>query len=217
MYVQEYIPAGQYVSFASVGAAYEPPQTLWHSDTYIDIPLTDEQNAEKIYQPGEKVKVTIRKQTSTEKAEEGTSKQLSGNGTFTTINQSVTIQEAVLPSATVCDVLTGENADDSLYQTLVELAAVPAGEQADYIANAVKREGFTDRFNQQYLRIYATANDIALIGDISDPESVSIEIESTGEYSKEDDARSSFVATAQATIQNINAVLSQSTNSAEEK
>lgn len=217
MYVQEYIPAGQYVSFASVGAAYEPPQTLWHSDTYIDIPLTDEQNAEKIYQPGEKVKVTIRKQTSSEKAEEGTSKQLSGNGTFTTINQSVTIQEAVLPSATVCDVLTGENADDSLYQTLVELAAVPAGEQADYIANAVKREGFTDRFNQQYLRIYATANDIALIGDISDPESVSIEIESTGEYSKEDDARSSFVATAQATIQNINAVLSQSTNSAEEK
>lgn len=56
-----------------------------------------------------------------------------------------------------------------------------------------------------------------MIGDISDPESVSIEIESTGEYSKEDDARSSFVATAQATIQNINAVLSQSTNSAEEK
>lgn len=217
MYVQEYIPAGQYVSFASVGAAYEPPQTLWHSDTYIDIPLTDEQNAEKLYQPGEKVKVTIRKQTSTEKAEEGSSKQLSGNGTFTTINQSVTIQEAVLPSVTICDVLTGENADGSLYQTLVELAAVPAGEQADYIANAVKREGFTDRFNQRYLRIYASENDISLIGDISDLENVTIQIESIGEYSKENDTRSSFVATAQATIQNVNAVLAQSANAEEGK
>ena len=217
MYVQEYIPAGQYVSFASVGAAYEPPQTLWHSNTYIDIPLTDEQNAEKLYQPGEKVKVTIRKQTSTEKAEEGSSKQLSGNGTFTTINQSVTIQEAVLPSVTICDVLTGENADGSLYQTLVELAAVPAGEQADYIANAVKREGFTDRFNQRYLRIYASENDISLIGDISDLENVTIQIESIGEYSKEDDARSSFVATAQATIQNVNAVFAQSANTEEGK
>lgn len=209
MYVQEYIPAGQYVSFASVGAAYDPPQSLWHPDTYIDIPLTDDQNKERIYQPGEKVKITIRKQTSTEKAEEGSTKTLSGDGTFTTINQSVTIQESVFPSATICDVITGEEADGSLYQILVELAAVPAGEQADYIANAVKQEGFLDRFNQKYLRIYASDNDIALIGDITDPENVTITIEATGDYSKDNDERSSFVSTAQATIQNINAVLAQ--------
>lgn len=209
MYVQEYIPAGQYVSFASVGAAYDPPQTLWKPDSYIDIPLTEEQNNAHLYQPGEKVKIVIRTETVTEtpSTDKNTKTELSGGGAVTTIQQQSSINETQIPSTTVCDVLTGADGKGSMFQTLSELSAVPAGEQADYIRNAAKQEGFFDKFNQKYLRVYVSAEDAKAIGDISNPEKTTIVVESTGEYSKENDTRATFVSNAQATLKNVQAVI----------
>lgn len=211
MYVQEYIPAGQYVSFASVGAAYDAPQSLWKPDSYIDIPLTEEQSNAHLYQPGEKVKIVIRTETLSEAPETGDNAktELSGGGAVTTIKQQSSINETQIPSTTVCDVLTGADGEGSMFQTLSELSAVPAGEQADYIRNAAKKEGFFDKFNQKYLRIYVSESDATAIGDISNSEKTTITIEPTGEFSKENDARATFVSNAQATLKNVQAVIDQ--------
>ena len=105
--------------------------------------------------------------------------------------------------------LTGEDATGSMYETLAELSSIPAGEQADYLANASKQDTFTSYWDQKYIRIYLPQADIDAIGDIADSESVTITIEPTGEYSRTDEARTSFVSSAQATIQNVLAVLPQ--------
>ena len=209
MYVQEYIPAGQYVSFSSVGAAYDPPVSLWSPDTYIDIPLTESQANERIWMPGEIVNVTIRKQTSSESAVANSQKQLATGGTQTTVQQQITVAETNIPKATICDVLTGEDASGSMYQTLSELSSIPAGEQADYLANASKLEGFSAQWDQRYVRIYLSQADIDAVGDISNLETTTIELVPTEEYSRTDEARTSFVSTAQATIKNVLAVLPQ--------
>lgn len=209
MYVQEYIPAGQYVAFSSVGAAYDPPVSLWSPDTYIDIPLTEEQAISRIWMPGEIVSVTIRKQTSSENAVADSQKQLASGGAQTTVQQQITVVETSIPETTICDVLTGEDATGSMYETLAELSSIPAGEQADYLANASKQDTFTSYWDQKYIHIYLPQSDIDAIGDITDPEGVTITIEPTGEYSRTDEARTSFVSSAQATIQNVLAVLPQ--------
>ena len=139
--------------------------------------------------PGEIVSVTIRKQTSSENAVADSQKQLASGGAQTTVQQQITVVETSIPETTICDVLTGEDATGSMYETLAELSSIPAGEQADYLANASKQDTFTSYWDQKYIRIYLPQSDIDAIGDITDPEGVTITIEPTGEYSRTDEAR----------------------------
>ena len=49
----------------------------------------------------------------------------------------------------------------------------------------------------------------ATVRDISNSEKTTITIEPTGEFSKENDARATFVSNAQATLKNVQAVIDQ--------
>lgn len=211
MYVQSYLPAGQYVSFTSVGASYEPPQSLWHPDKYIDIPLTNAQKDDKLYIPGEKVNITIRKEVKSESPVETSKKTLGQGGTAVTIQQAITVDEFMIPAATICDVFSGDpsgEAPGSMYELLDALSEVPAGEQATYILSAVEHGLFEGKLDQNYIRIYLNEEDKALIGDITNADSVTITLSTTDTYSKDNDDRANFVAAAQATVGNLQTALS---------
>ncbi len=205
MYAQTYLPAGQYVSFTSVGATYQPPITLWTPDIYIDLLLTDEQQATADFIPGEKVNVVIRKQVTQESPITQDQQTVGDGGTATTIVQTTTIEEYSLPSTTICDVFTGESATNSLFQTLHELATVPAGEQVGYVNKSMKEEKFADKFHQKVLRVFVNKADMEKIGVVNNLDKVTINIEKTGDYSKDTDERAAFVASAQATMKNVQA------------
>ncbi len=110
MYVQEYIPAGQYVSASQVLVLHTMPQSLWKPDSYIDIPLTEEQsNAHLLISRAKSKKSLFARKTLSEAPETGDNAktELSGGGAVTTIKQQSSINETQIPSTTVCDVLTG--------------------------------------------------------------------------------------------------------------
>lgn len=159
MCAQTYLPAGQYVSFNSVGAAYQPRQTLWQPGTYLDLPMTAEQQAAADYIPGEKINVVIRKQVTQESPVTQGQESMGNGGTTTTIVQTTTIEEYSLPGTTICDVFTGESANHSLFEALDALGTVPAGEQVGYINTSMKEETFADRFAQKVLRVYVSPED----------------------------------------------------------
>ncbi len=207
MYAQNYLPSGQYVSFSSVGAVYEPPQSLWNSDTYIDLILNEEQQTEANFIPGQKVNVVVRKEIITESPVTQDNGEIGGGGAATTFIQTSTINEYSFPNTTVCDVFTGDSGDGSLYQTLHAISSVPAGEQGDYLKKAMKDESFANQFKEKIVRVYVSQTDRDKIGDISNLENVSIFIESADDFCKDNDERAAFVATAQATMQNVKAAL----------
>lgn len=202
MYAQTYLPAGQYVSFSSIGASYEPPQSLWDSDSCIDIPLTAEQQAAADFLPGQKINVIFRRQVTQESPVTQEQDEVGKGGTATTIVQTTTIEEISLPDTTICDVFTGKNGEQSLYQALYALSTVPAGEQWNYISRAMQEEEFADQFHEKVLRIAVSQDDINKIGKL-DFNKTQVSISSTNTFDKGDNERASFAAAEQTTMKNI--------------
>ena len=201
MYAQTYLPAGQYVSFSSIGASYEPPQSLWTSDSYLDIPLPEEQQADAAYLPGQKINVVLRKQVTQESPVTQSQDETQSGGTSTTIVQTTTIDEFSFPNTTICDVLTGDGTH-SLYQSLHALSTVPAGEQSNYINRTMQREEFASQFQQKTLRIALSKEDIDKLGKL-DFSKTQVSITPTDTFDKADDDRASAASAEQATMKNV--------------
>ena len=169
MYVAKYIPRGQYLSYDSLVAAYEPPQNPFDTaseNEYIDIPIELTEKDSSIYVPGAAFNITIRKSTVVESPGNAEEKTVGGIDHTSSVQQSVQIDEYKLVDAVAIDVIAKDGS--SLYQTLSALLSIPAGEQEHYLEAHSSDSKFIDSLTPAALRIQASADEIDTLGDLDE-------------------------------------------------
>lgn len=207
MYATDYIPKGQYLTHNSVSATYEPPHNIYQfasgsGVTYYDVPVANLEYDDSIFIPGAKFKVTIQKKTVIETPTTTDNSE----GASTTVEQSIRIDEYILPSKTVVDVITKD--EGSLYRTLYALLSVPAGEQSPYLESVVDREGFVDSVTPQYIRVGLSPSEAKnLEGIKGDDEDVVVIIESLDEADKTTTEKAEFFSSASALAEKIHTII----------
>lgn len=216
MYSTSYIPKGQYVSYDSISLNYDPPKNVWGFSgggvSYEDIPLTSSiksQFDDSDFYSGKKFKVTIQKKTVIE-----TPSSLEGaTAPNSSVEQSIRLDEYVLPSKTVVDVITED--EGSLFRTLYALCAIPVGEQNHYLSNAISDEAFLASIKPKALRIGLSAAERTMFtenGIDLESDDVVITLEAIDEDDVKTTERADFFAKETALVENIYTLLNEAEN-----
>lgn len=168
MYVATYLPRGQYLSYDSLVAAYEPPQNIFgtlEDGQYIDIPITLKESESGNFVPGAAFDVTVRKSTLVENPEGGEATSIDGMDHTSSVEQSVRIDEYKLNGAIAVDIIAADGS--SMYQTFSSLLSIPAGEQAHYIEAHSNDTAFINSVTPAYIRIAASESQIETLGSMN--------------------------------------------------
>lgn len=198
MYVSKYLPRGQYLSYDSLVAAYEPPKNIFgvlEDGEYIDIPITLKEGESSNYVPGSAFDVTIRKSTLVESPETEEGSSIDGMDHTSSVEQSVRIDEYKFSDVIAVDIIAADGS--SMYQTFSSLLSIPAGEQAHYIDAHRSDTAFIESVTPAMVRIAASETQIEALGDMTSENTECIFTILADKADKSSDEKADFFANSQ--------------------
>ena len=230
MYVTEYIPTGEYLTYDNVDTVYTQPGNPWNDAdrgySYVTIPVNERTVKNLGY--GSIINLTITKQTvNTEQGASQDALNDANDGNEITdsdapgLKHSQSAQKAYivdtyeLSNVIVCDLLN-EN-EDSLYSAYTSLMSIPAGEQASYLKLRMQHDDdFYSIVKPAFLSVKITTQQEEEIGSM-DNDDTAVKISVTGSTDQPTDRKKSYAKKAQALMQNIYSVKTEIDKEAEEK
>lgn len=223
-YITTYVPSGQYLSYDAVSSALTFANNPWMSasdgTTFIKVPIDTDNLSNDLTNYGAILNMEIRKQKVNQVATGGQAPadgeapaDVEGINHSTSVEQSLTIDTYTMSDLTICDVLNKDG--DSLYNSICSYSGIPAGEQLNYIKDAMKKDDtLQDKLTPAYIMIRVTADQAKALGDLDDKDTA-VKLSISEAVDNGNDSKATFAANARSVMATIEEAVAENQEEAE--
>ncbi len=186
MYVQEYIPSGEYLTYTNVDSTSPVPKNPWTETyegyTYKKVAVDPETINSLDLSFGDIVNIVVKKRTvdSAGGSDQARTAEVEGAKLESTSEESYIVDTYSVDGLVVCDMLNGDG--ESIFDQYYVYSKIPAGEQMSYMKEAVaQNSSMVDTLTPYYVVFCLTDEQATAFGDMSssDTGSSTVQISST--------------------------------------